>query len=157
MQLSDAFDTFYDRISLDVKPTENIQAAAGGLIQYLSKAYGVAEAHVFLQGSYPNGTAVEPEDADTGEYDVDLVCATIGGNISCDDALNDVEEKLASHGTYEKLLRGNESRKRPCVRLFYAEDDIGAFHVDVVPARDSQSSDPEAPLEVPRRAERWHD
>ncbi|MDQ2761416.1 MAG: nucleotidyltransferase, partial [Actinomycetota bacterium] len=157
MQLSDAFDTFYDRISLNVKPTEKIEVAARGLTEYLSNAYGVAQARVFLQGSFPNGTAVEPENADTGEYDVDLVCATVGGDFSCDAALANVEQTLAAHGTYEKLLRGNQSRKKPCVRLFYAEDDIGAFHVDVVPARGSQSSDLEGPLEVPRRGDGWYD
>jgi Second Messenger Oligonucleotide or Dinucleotide Synthetase domain len=156
MQLPDAFDIFYGRISLGQKPTDRIQSAAGGLIAYLSGAYSVPTASVFLQGSYPNGTAVEPEGGD-GEYDVDLVCASIGPGVSSDQALIDVEAKIAEHGTYSKLLRGEGSRKRPCVRLFYSQDEIGAFHVDVVPARNSQTTDPQAPLEVPRRNDAWHD
>lgn len=157
MQLPNAFDTFHDRISLGKKPTDKIQSAATGLIEYLAGAYGIAQDRVFLQGSYPNGTAVEPEDDDNGEYDVDLVCVCAGADMSPDAALDDLEAKLAAHGTYAKLLHGDDSRKKPCIRLFYAKDEIGAFHVDVVPARASQSDDPQAPLEVPRRGAGWHD
>jgi hypothetical protein len=157
MQLPDAFDTFHDRISLGKKPTDKIESAASGLMDYLVDAYGIRRDLVFLQGSYPNGTAVEPEDCDNGEYDVDLVCVCAHASMSPDDALNGLEAKLAAHGTYAKLLRGKDSRKKPCVRLFYADDEIGAFHVDVVPARKSQSGDPQAPLQVPRRGEDWHD
>ncbi|MBV9818193.1 MAG: nucleotidyltransferase [Solirubrobacterales bacterium] len=156
-QLPDAFDIFYGRISLNKRPCDKIESAASGLITYLSAEYGVSQDRVFLQGSYPNGTAVEPEDKDRGEYDVDLVCDGIDPGWTATAALDDLEEKLATHGTYEKLLRGADSRKKPCVRLFYAEDEIGAFHVDVVPARPSQSSDLHAPLEVPRRESGWHD
>lgn len=157
MQLPIAFDTFHDRISLGKKPTDKIQSAATGLIDYLSGVYGISRERVFLQGSYPNNTAVEPEDDDEGGYDVDLVCVCAGASMSPDAALNDLEAKLADHGTYAKLLHGEDSRKKPCIRLFYAKDEIGAFHVDVVPARESQSDDPQAPLEVPRRGAGWHD
>jgi hypothetical protein len=157
VQLSNAFDIFYDRISLGSKPTAKIDSAASGLIVYLSGAYGLSQRAVFLQGSYPNGTAAEPEDRVDGEYDVDLVCEFALASMSPDAALTDLEATLAANGTYAKLLRGQDSRKKPCVRLFYAKDEVGAFHVDVVPARASQSSDPQAPLEVPRRGEAWHD
>lgn len=157
MQLPTAFDTFHDRISLGKKPTDKIQSAATGLIDYLSGAYGIARERVFLQGSYPNNTAVEPEDDDDGEYDVDIVCVCADADMSPDAALTDLEAKLADDGTYTKLLHGEDSRKKPCIRLFYAKDEIGAFHVDVVPARESQSDDPQAPLEAPRRGAGWHD
>src|SRR3954451_2319236 len=121
LQLPDAFDTFHDRISLGKKPTDKIQSAAGGLIEYLARAYGVPQERVFLQGSYPNGTAVEPEDGDTGEYDVDLVCAAAGNDLTPTGALNHLEQTLAANGTYANLLRGEDSRKTPCVRLFYAK------------------------------------
>jgi hypothetical protein len=156
-QLPDAFDIFHGRVSLNKKPCDKIESAASGLIVYLSAQYGVSQDRVFLQGSYPNGTAVEPEDKDNGEYDVDLVCDGIDPGWSATNALDDIESKLAKHGTYEKLLHGADSRKKPCVRLFYAEDEIGAFHIDVVPARPSLSSDAQAPLEVPRRGNGWHD
>lgn len=43
------------------------------------------------QGSDPNGTAVEPEDSDQGEYDVDAVWAAFGPSLLCDASLQDVE------------------------------------------------------------------
>jgi hypothetical protein len=156
MQLPDAFDKFHDSISLGAKPTGKIESAASGLINYLCGEYGLPASLVFLQGSYPNDTAVEPENSD-GEYDVDLVCVGAHAGASPDDALNDLEATLARHGTYAELLKKEGSRKKPCVRLRYADDEVGGFHVDVVPARDSTSVDPQAPLEVPRRGDAWHD
>jgi hypothetical protein len=79
------------------------------------------------------------------------VCATPGA--SADDALNDLEAELAKHGTYEKLLKQEGARKKPCVRLRYADDEVGGFHVDIVPTRPSTT----APLVVPRRGDGWHD
>ena len=155
-QLPAAFDIFHDRISLNQKPHDRIQSAANGLITYLSAQSDVSPERIFLQGSYPNGTAVAPEDY-TGEYDVDLVCDVIASGGSAAGALDDIEQRLAAHGTYQKLLRGEQSRKKPCVRLFYAADESGAFHVDVVPARRCDCGNPYAPLEAPRRASGWHD
>jgi hypothetical protein len=157
MQLPDAFDKFHDAISLGAKPTQKIETASGALITYLGNAYGLPPGGVFLQGSYPNGTAVEPADEQKGEYDADLVCVCATDSASPDDALNDLEAKLAQHGTYAELLKREGARKKPCVRLRYADDEVGGFHVDVVPARASTSDDPDAPLEVPRRGEDWHD
>lgn len=157
MQLPDAFDIFHDRVSLGQKPTSKIESASNGLIGYLSGAYSIARDRVFLQGSYPNGTAVEPEDGDNGEYDVDIVCVCASPSMSPGAALDDLEATLAANGTYANLLCGEQSKKKPCIRLFYASDEIGAFHVDVVPARSSQSDDWQAPLEVPSRGEDWHD
>jgi hypothetical protein len=41
--------------------------------------------------------------------------------------------------------------------LRYADDEVGGFHVDIVPARASISGDPKASLSVPRRGDGWHD
>ncbi len=157
MNLPEAFDTFHDRISLGAKPTQKIESASTGLIKHLTAAYGLPAALVFLQGSYPNDTAIEPEDSDEGEYDADLVCVGAGAGMSPDEALDDLEATLAQNATYAELIKKEGSRKKPCVRLRYADDEVGGFHVDVVPARESSSADEQAPLEVPRRGEDWHD
>ena len=153
MQLPDAFDTFHDRISLGEKASGKIESATSGLTRYLAEAYGIPQSSVFLQGSYPNGTSVEPEDKDNGEYDADLVCICALPGASADEALDGLEAELAKNGTYERLLRQEGSRKKPCVRLRYADDEVGGFHVDIVPTRPSTS----APLVVPRRGDGWHD
>ena len=157
MQLPDAFDTFHDCISLGAKARGKIDSAADGLISYLAQAYGIAQSSVFLQGSYPNGTAVEPEDKDRGEYDADLVCICALAGASADDALDDLEDELAKHGTYERLLKQEGSRTKACVSLRYADDEVGGFHVDIVPTRASASGDPAASLSVPSRGDGWHD
>jgi hypothetical protein len=72
-------------------------------------------------------------------------------NISLADAvLNDLEARFKADGRFRDRVR----RKTPCVRLEYAEDDVGAFHVDVVSARRALGG--AAPLEIPRRGEGWH-
>lgn len=156
MQLPVAFDTFYEKISLGKPQNDRIQSAAGGLIEFLTDTYGLTETDVFLQGSYPNGTAVKPADAD-GEYDVDLICVAFSPDATANDALERIERALAENGNYAPHLRGDDSRKTPCVRLFYADDTIGGFHVDIVPARPSESADPEASLEAARRDQGWQD
>jgi hypothetical protein len=156
MQLPDAFDIFFNRISLGKKQVDRIESATNALIDFLSKAYDIPAENIFRQGSYENGTAVKPADSDNGEYDVDVVCVFASAAMSADEALDDLEAKFAGDGNYAQHLRRDESRKNPCVRLFYADDEIGSFHVDVVPARESQSGDPQASLEVPRRGAGWH-
>jgi len=156
MQVPGAFDEFYDAISLGATPRRRIESAATGLINYLTRKYGLAPNEVFLQGSVPNQTAVEPADED-GEYDADLVAICAGDDMSPDQALTDLEAVLAQDATYEELLKKEGTRKDPCVRLRYADDDVGGFHVDIVPARPSSSPDPQASLEVPRRGAGWHD
>lgn len=157
MNLPDAFTIFHDRVALSPSTEAKVTKSADALRAYLAGHFDVPVVRVFVQGSFANGTAVEPEDADVGEYDVDIVCDGVAADVSATDALDEIEATLAAHGSYAKLLKGEESRKKPCVRLFYAPDDVGAFHIDVVPARRSSSDDPHAPLEVPRRGEGWHD
>ena len=157
MQLPEAFDQFHEKISLGAKAHGKIQSASNGLIKFLSREYELSPGGVFLQGSYPNGTAVEPEDPDQGEYDADLVSFSAAKGMSPDDALDDLIEVLCRDSTYETLIRKEGSKKDPCVRLRYADDEVGGFHVDLVPARASSSGDLQAALEVPRRGEGWHD
>lgn len=77
MNLPTAFDTFLITISLGKTPTERIESASNTLMKYLVDNYGIAADDVFLHGSYPNDTAVEPEDSDDGEYDVDFDWAVV--------------------------------------------------------------------------------
>ena len=157
MNLPDAFDTFHDAITLGAKPTAKIESSTAGLTGHLLKVYGLSQEAVFLQGSYPNDTAVEPADSDEGEYDADLVAVCARDDASPGDALDDLVAKLSENATYAELIKKEGARKKPCVRLRYADDEIGGYHVDVVPARASGSPDDQAPLEVPRRDEGWHD
>jgi hypothetical protein len=157
MELPDAFDKFHDAVSLGAKPRAKIESSTTGLTAYLLQAYGLSDGDVFLQGSYPNETAVEPADSDNGEYDADLVAVCAQEDASPGDALDDLEARLGENATYAELIKKEGARKKPCVRLRYADDEIGGYHVDVVPARPSGSVDSKAPLEVPRRNEDWHD
>jgi hypothetical protein len=150
--LTREFNIFHDRISLGAAPQKQIQSAVDGLRTYLSKAYEIDPTDVILQGSVSNGTAVEPARAG-GEYDVDLVVVGVVPGEGADHALAHLKRVLAANGVYVRLLRGENSRKKPCVRLFYAATPIGNFHVDVVPA---QTYVKDMLLKVPRRGEGWH-
>lgn len=152
MNFPNSFAKFYDKIILGDKQVERIESAVGSLRTVLGSAFDVDEDDredwLFEQGSYANQTAVKPADED-GEYDIDLVAMSAEPGDSPNDALDAVAEVLEANGNYEDKVE----RCDPCVRLRYADDDIGGFHVDVVPARES---DGEAPIEVPRRNEDWH-
>lgn len=126
-----------------------MDSAAQNIADFLNGRYHLAPGQVFLQGSYPNGTAVEPVDG--GGYDIDLVAVCARRGQTSDEALNELERHFLSDGRFARRVK----HKKPCVRLEYAPDDVGRFHVDVVPAR--YSSTGQAPLEVPRRGEAWHD
>jgi len=120
--------------------------AAGTLKGLLVKEYGLASSDVFLQGSYPNRTVIEPVEG--GEYDIDMVAVCVDQNVTGDVALDDLEHRLAADGRYRDRI----VRKAPCVRLEYSEDDIGEFHVDVVPLHRPPGTDE---LFAPRRGSSW--
>src|SRR5581483_3594990 len=82
------------------------------------------------------------------EYDVDVVAVCVALGETADDALDDLERRFRADGRYRDRVK----RKQPCVRLEYAEDDVGAFHVDVVPTRPGQH---DGPLDAPRRGQGW--
>ena len=146
--LSANFEQFLRNISLGDPQVPRMNSAARTVSQFLIYSYGIPINNVFLQGSYANGTAIEPVNG--GEYDVDLVAVCVDGSTSADAALNDLETRFRGDGRF----RNRVHRKKPCVRLEYAEDDVGTFHVDVVPTRTAVTSS--APLQAPRRGAGWH-
>jgi hypothetical protein len=148
MDIQSNFDTFLDNISLGQKQVDRIESASNTLIDYLKDQYGLDNSRVFLQGSYANGTAVKPVEG--GEYDVDIICVCASTDDTATGAINDLYAVLDSHGRYS----GKLVSKEPCVRIQYADDNIGQFHVDVVPARPCQTT--EAPLDAPRKSSGWH-
>jgi Second Messenger Oligonucleotide or Dinucleotide Synthetase domain len=155
VKLPHDFEKFNETIVLGKTQRERIDTAAGHLTKYLRDWYGLNADDVFEQGSYPNETAVKPDpERSDGEYDVDVVCVCAAANATENDALDDLEAALDADGGYsERIERDNP--QRPCIRLRYADDEIGGFHVDVVPARAVQNSS--APLEIPRRDSGWRE
>ena len=145
VDVSVQFQQFLNNIALGQRQIERMNSAANTVAGFVAESYGLPPGGVFLQGSYPNGTAIEPVDG--GEYDVDLVAVCAAGGVGPTDALNDLEQRFAADGRFRDRIK----RKKPCVRLEYAPDDVGKFHVDVVPVRACNM----APLEAPRRDEGW--
>ncbi|SHV15115.1 Uncharacterised protein [Mycobacteroides abscessus subsp. abscessus] len=142
------FTAFVDKISLGQTQVGRIESASNTLGDFLKAQYGLSDAEVFLQGSYANGTAVKPIEG--GEYDVDIICVSASQQGSAAGAIQDLYDVLDSNGRYA----GKLTQKQPCVRIQYADDAIGSFHVDVVPARASTSA--ESPLDAPRKSSGWH-
>jgi hypothetical protein len=147
VDLSAYFEQFIANISLGDPQVPRMNRAARTVADFLQRSYGIPAENVFLQGSYPIGTAVEPIDG--GEYDLDIVAVCLGDQISCNAALTDLESRFKADGRFRDRVKP----KKPCVRLEYAEDDVGKFHLDVVPVR--ASPEPDCPLDAPRRNEGW--
>ncbi len=148
MDLSDYFEQFLINISLGHPQVPRMNSAATAVSEFLTTSYGLPARAVFLQGSYANGTAIEP--VHDGEYDIDLVCVSIPAGVTADEALGDLERRFRADGRYKDRMK----LKDPCIRLEYAEDEVGKFHVDVVPVHPTGLSSP--PLEAPRRGDGWH-
>lgn len=146
MRLPGAFDTFHDNVILGARQRERIDSAATALHDYLVGKLGVPSSDVFLQGSYPNRTAVKPADQENGEYDVDLVAISALQSDTPKKALDNMEAVLREDDGYAQRIERDPDR--PCIRLHYADDEAGKLHVDVVPARRCLSG--AAPLEIPR-------
>lgn len=152
MRLHDDFDTFHDRIILGKTQKERIESAVNALTELLLAAFELGPSDVFLQGSFPNGTAVKPDpEGENGEYDVDLVAICAGADQSPEEALADLEAALSENEIYRKRIDRSDPG-RPCVRLKYADEEIGGFHVDLVPARRTADA---AVIEIPRPGENW--
>lgn len=149
VDLEAEFDAFLNEVSIGEPQTSRMESAVSAITSFLAGKYGVRESSFFLQGSYPNNTAVEPVEG--GEYDVDLVAVCVDPTTGADDSLDTLADHFKSDGRY----RDRVVRKKPCVRLEYAPDDVGKFHVDVVPVRKTQVLRP--PLEAPRRRAGWHE
>lgn len=147
--VSSEFEKFHAAICLTQTQVDRIESARSALEAYLlNNVDHLKPGDITLQGSYANGTAVKPVAG--GEYDVDIIVRSADSGDTADDALEDLAEVLLQHGTY----KGKIKEKTPCVRVEYADDYIGGFHVDLVPVRESTDSD--APLDAPRRGKGWH-
>ncbi|ORB85962.1 nucleotidyltransferase [Mycobacterium kansasii] len=146
---STQFQEFLEGIELKQKQVDRIESARKSLSDVLKSSYGLTDNEVFVQGSYANGTAVRPVEG--GEYDIDIVAVTADENDGATDAIRDLYSSL-ENSRYKNMI---EERK-PCVRVTYVDDEIGGFHVDVVPVRTS-TNDSDAPYEAPRKGSGWHD
>ena len=147
LDMSAYFQRFIENIALGQRQVDRMNSAANTVATFLASTYGLADGQVFLQGSYANRTGIEPVDG--GEYDVDLVAVCAATDATANEALNELERQFLSDGRFSDRVK----RKKPCVRLEYAPDDVGRFHVDIVPARLSSA----APLAAPRRDQGWKD
>jgi len=147
VRLENAFDQFYEEIALGAVPEGRISSAWERLRDFLVDQCGADSEEVFLQGSYSNQTAIKPVD-EHGEYDLDVCAIVAQSGMTADDAFASLESILKDDKDYAKRL---ETDKRPCVRLRYADDDTGRFHVDIVAARPHAL----AHLEIPLRGDAW--
>ncbi len=147
--LSTNFEQFLENISLGDPQVSRINSAWRTVTEFLLASYGVPQQDIFLQGSYANRTAIEPVNG--GEYDLDVVAICVDSGTTANRALDDLEARFRADGRF----RDRVHRKKPCVRLEYAGDDVGTFHVDIVPVR--RTSALPAPLEAPRRGEGWRE
>lgn len=153
MKLAEQFAEFHERIQLGPAQVERITSATNALVEHLTEELGLSPDEIFLQGSYANGTAVRPDpDSSDGEYDVDMVAICARPDATPEEALSELREAIAAHGRYTEMIE--DDPQRPCIRLRYADDQIGGFHVDVVPARRRPFG---APLEIPRPGVGWSD
>lgn len=144
------FQEFLEAIELKQKQVDRIESARASLTDVLKNSYGLTDAEVFVQGSYANGTAVRPVEG--GEYDVDIVAVAAGEDDGATDAIRELHSTL-ENSRYKNMI---EERK-PCIRVNYVNDEIGSFHVDVVPVRFSTNDGTSAPYEAPRKGSGWHD
>jgi hypothetical protein len=147
VDLTAFFDRFDLNISLGPPQTNRIESAAENIMAFVRGKYGLPTGSVFLQGSYPNHTAVEPVEG--GEYDVDVVAVCVDSATAADAALDALEGVFKGDGRFASRVK----TKKCCVRLEYAEDDVGSFHVDIVPVRQIAVH---PFFEAPRRSEGWH-
>jgi hypothetical protein len=155
VDLNDDFDIFLEKLQLDAKQAERMNGAERTLSDRLRAHFGLSHDAVFVQGSYANGSSIKPPpNASDGEYDVDLIAVFAQPGEEPTDAMTRLAEALVAVG-YGERIEPDTERKRPCVRLRYADDNAGRFHVDVTPAREITGP---APLEIPRPAqEEWRE
>jgi len=155
MKLPHDFESFHQKLLLGKKQVERINSAADRLAEYLIDKLDLAAQDVFLQGSYENETAIRPDpEGEGGEYDVDLVAVCARSDAGEIEAIEELEEVLEEDEDYADRIERDDPKK-PCVRLRYADDEIGRFHVDATPSREPEVG--EAPLEIPRRESGWRE
>ena len=145
--LATYFDQFLTNISLGKIQLKKMDVAAGAIERFLIASYGLNAQQVFVQVSCTqNNTVVKP--IKDGEYDIDVVAICCNTRITSDDALNDLQNRLSANSNYAQRIEPRNS----CIRLHYAEDNVGLFHLDVTPLRDLTDS---TSLEAPRKSEQW--
>lgn len=149
--LATYFNRFIDKISLGEPQVSRMERAADGVMDFLRNSYGLTADQVFVQGSYANGTAIEPVEG--GEYDVDIIAVCVDSLTGPTTALNELQRRFEANGNYADRVVA----KTPCIRLDYAKDAVGDFHIDVVPVRENESWSSPAPLDAPRRNGDWHE
>jgi len=147
------FRDFDEAISLGTNTKKRVRRSFKTLSKYLRRQDGITSCTV--QGSFGNHTAIEPQDGD--DYDLDII---VRGDweTGADAALDDLESLIAEHGVYGGKL--DEAKHASCIRVIYADDNAGGFHVDLVPAREpdpeNYDEDKLPPLEIPRRDRGWN-
>lgn len=146
---STQFQEFLEAIELKQKQVNRIESARTSLTDLLKSSYGLTDDEVFVQGSYANGTAVRPIKG--GEYDIDIIALTADAGDGATEAIQNLFSTL-ENSRYKNMI----SERKPCVRVTYVDDEIGGFHVDVVPVRIS-TTESAAPYEAPRKGSGWHD
>jgi hypothetical protein len=149
--LTTYFHRFVNNISLGEPQVGRMDRAADGVMSFLRTAYGLPSEYVFMQGSYPNGTAIEPVEG--REYDVDIVAVCVDASTGPTSALTELQRRFEGNGNYANRI----VPKTPCIRLEYAEDSVGKFHIDVVPLRNNTDWTSVAPLDAPRRDDDWYE
>ncbi len=144
-----AFEAFISKISLTKTDCDRIESAYRGLTRVLESKLsdGGCEFEYYRQGSFENGTVVSPLDG--GEYDVDIVVEYEEWPDQAKDTLDFLASTVKENRTYSSKVRS----KRSCVRVEYASNETGKFHVDLVPARPFGTG---TKIEVPREGEGWH-
>lgn len=144
--LAPYFNKFLANISLGKVQLLKMDAAAETARTFLINSYGLKSENVFVQGSYANKTVVKP--IHDGEYDIDVVAICCDSSVTSNQALEDLESRLSANGNYSDRIEPRNA----CVRLHYAEDKVGLFHVDLTPLRYLPAS---GSLEAPRRSDDW--
>ena len=114
VDVSTQFTNFIETIRLDGQPKERIQSAIRAITAIATNNLDREEADIIVQGSFANGTAIEPVD---GAYDVDLVVPCISKGTGAVTALDEVEKVFLDNGNYrDKVCDKNRNR---CVPVSY--------------------------------------
>lgn len=148
--IDQAVDDFISKISLTQSDIERIESAYRGLTNYLDNNLSDDDDEAptcYRQGSFENGTVIIPLNG--GEYDVDIIVEYEGWPECADQALARLATTVKGNKTYSDKVVA----KKSCIRVEYADDSTGKFHVDLVPARTITG---ETKVEVPRRGDGWH-
>ena len=141
--LNNALRLIAEKLDLDITRRENAvnkyQAVSAWIDEDESNLSDYCPS-VYPQGSFTLGTVVKP--LNTEEYDIDLVCELDDFEGQPNEIKQIVGGRLNENGIYQPILE----EKNRCWRLNYA----GKFHLDILPARPSQSENVgDTAIEIP--------